>query len=122
MKIKFRFYKGEERNPFYDEREKAFYAYFNAHNNDADGIENDKAYIAANSKYKFWELEKMFSKEGCAEKIEEFWNQTTNGEIPMFIKKQNVEEPVKALLVYMMAEFSRFSPMSKTVDFELYFS
>lgn len=122
MKIKFRFYKGEEKNPFDNERGKVIDAYVEANNGNADGIENDKAYIATNSKYKFWELEKMFSKEGCAEKIEEFWNQTTNGEIPMFIKKQNVEEPVKALLVYMMAEFSRFSPMSKTVDFELYFS
>jgi len=122
MKIKFKFYKGEDNNPFDAERDNAIDAFLKAHDDNADGIENDNDYIAANSKCVFWDLEKMLQGEVNAEKVEKFWNDTRIGDIPKFINEKNVDDATKALVLYMIVEFTKFSPNDNTVDFELYFA
>ena len=136
MTLKYRYFFGGEKNPFREERDKAYSRLTEeARLSDPAGerpletlfpmLDTWPDYLISESKNTFWEMERDIYKGGedSAEHIEKFWNEAvSSGSLGEWLKMVEADEAEKAIALYMATVHRQFNRNDNTVDFRLYFT
>ena len=136
MQLRYRFFRGGDRNPFQKEVDGVYDKITEERRNaDPDGrkplrevlpeLDSWADYVVALSKSTFWQMERNVrrSRGETADKIEEFYRTAASERrLGDWLREAEADECEKALCYYIASQYYQFNPDDWVVDFRLYFT